>query len=79
MAKADLLSYAFKNKNTLNIRQYLTKKHGLYIKAGKASQDLIIRRLYDKLDPYLASAVTLRLDGKNRINKFTTKVYAAKN
>jgi len=47
-----------------------------YPRGGRSSQDLIVRRLYAKLDPYLSAAVTRRPHG-NEMNEFTTKVHTA--
>jgi hypothetical protein len=76
LSKADRLEHSFKDESVLDVREYITRKYGLYVEAGEKDQDLIVRRLHDKLDATLAAAVTLR-PYNNTMNDFTSKVYSA--
>jgi hypothetical protein len=57
LAKADDLKHTFEDESKIDVRQYLTKKHNLYLEAGETNVDMIVRRIYQKLDPALAANV----------------------
>jgi hypothetical protein len=67
----------FSNKTTINIHEYITKKYSLYIKAKETNKDLIVRYLYNSLDPILATIVTL-YPIYNTIDDFIAKTYTTK-
>ena len=71
------MKYLFENEFKINVRDYITEKQSLYIKAGEKDEDLIVKRIYNELDPTLAIVITLR-NNNNTINDFYFKVYFAK-
>src|ERR1700731_3883790 len=60
----------------MDVREYISRKYGLYREAGETNQDNIVRRIHDGLDPTLAAAVPLR-GTNNTMKDFQAKVYAA--
>jgi hypothetical protein len=76
LVQADSMHHSFANESELDVREYISRKHGLYVEAGETNQDNIVRRIHDGLDPTLAAAVTLRASN-NTMNDFQAKVYAA--
>ena len=67
----------FSNKTAINVREYITKKYSLYIEVRETNKDLIVRCLYDSLDPMLAIVVTL-YPIYNIIDDFIAKTYTTK-
>jgi len=70
------MRYTFKDKLTLDVYKYLSKKQSLYRKASEEVEDLIVYRLHNRLDLTLAAIVSLCLY-YNRIDNFQKKVYNA--
>lgn len=57
LEEADALEHSFDTEDSLTVRQYLSRKQGLYLEAGEHDEDLIICRLLKGLDPTLAGWV----------------------
>ena len=47
------MKHSFDKESELTVREYLRTKQALYIKSREVNKDLIIRRLYEGLDPTL--------------------------
>ncbi len=75
LSRADAMSHSFKDEFKLDVREYITQKHALYIEAGEYNQDLIVRRLHEGLDPTLRAVVTLYPE-YNTMDDFCNRVYA---
>ena len=75
LQQADTLRHSFDNEETLTVGQYMTQKQSLYLEAGEQNEDIIIRRIYNGLDPTLAMAVILR--PRMTLNSFYKAVHAA--
>jgi hypothetical protein len=76
LVKADSIQHRFDDETEIDIREYISRKYGLYREAGETNQDNIVRRIHDGLDPTLAAAVPLR-GANNTMNDFQAKVYVA--
>ena len=76
LVKADSMQHRFDDETEMDVREYISRKYGLYREAGETNQDNIVRRIHDGLDPTLAAAVPLR-GANNTMNDFQAKVYAA--
>jgi hypothetical protein len=74
--QAEKLPHPSKDESEIDVGEYLTNTHILYIESGETNKVLIIRRLHSKLDPTLAAAVTLN-PVYNTMADFTAKKYAA--
>jgi hypothetical protein len=76
LATADRMRHTFADESQLDVRDYLTKKTQLYREAGEEQEDLIVKRLHEGLDPFLAAAAPLR-PYDNTIADFTARIYLA--
>jgi hypothetical protein len=74
LQQADALKHNFDDEDSLNVRDYLSKKQALYIEAGEETEDLIVLRMHDGLDPTLRAQVSLHKI--NYLDAFVNKVYA---
>lgn len=48
--KADYIHQSFEDKSDLDVREYISRKNGLYMEAGETNQENIVRRIHDGLD-----------------------------
>ena len=76
LQQTDRMSYSFDTEDKLLVQEYLLQKQSLYLKAGETNENNIVCRLYKRLDPTLAVAVTL-LSNRNTIDQFVASVYLA--
>lgn len=51
LVKADRMHRSFEDESELDVREYISRRHGLYMDAGETNQDNIVRRIHDSLDP----------------------------
>ena len=71
---ADQLKFRFANQNSLNLRQYVTKKTNLLEEAGIFDSDEVVERVWKGLDPVLMATVS-PYEAGNSLDEFTTRLY----
>jgi hypothetical protein len=69
LLKVDCIHHSFDDESELDVKEYISRKNGLYMEAGETKQDNIVRRIHHGLDRTLAVEVTLRAMN-NTMNEF---------